>query len=103
VLDPTTVNSDSVEDLPGIELTHRRFDPEAASNTYGIHAGDKVRILGVPVGKIDRIEPQPQRVKLTLWFDDKYTRQAGANAAIPSPSLVAVRNAGPGPLDDPCG
>ncbi len=29
------------------------------ANTNGLFAGDEVRILGVPVGKIDTIEPQP--------------------------------------------
>ena len=39
-------------------------------NSNGIFAGDEVRILGVPVGKIDTIEPQPQRAKITFWVDD---------------------------------
>jgi phospholipid/cholesterol/gamma-HCH transport system substrate-binding protein len=60
-------------------------------NSNGIFVGDEVRILGVPVGKIDKIEPQPQRVKISFWFDDKYKVPADANAAILSPSLVTSR------------
>jgi phospholipid/cholesterol/gamma-HCH transport system substrate-binding protein len=60
-------------------------------NSNGIFAGDEVRILGVPVGKIDKIEPQPQQVKISFWFDDKYKVPAGADAAILSPSLVTSR------------
>jgi phospholipid/cholesterol/gamma-HCH transport system substrate-binding protein len=60
-------------------------------NSNGIYAGDEVRILGVPVGKIDKIEPQPQRAKITFWYDSKYRVPADAKAAILSPSLVAVR------------
>jgi len=78
------------------------------ANSNGIYAGDEVRILGVPVGKIDKIEPQPQRAKITFWYDSKYTVPADAKAVILSPSLVAVRaiqltpayTAGPALQDD---
>ncbi|MCX2933680.1 virulence factor Mce family protein [Mycobacterium sp. CVI_P3] len=61
------------------------------ANSDGIYAGDEVRILGVPVGRIDRIEPQPHRAKITFWYDGSYQVPADAKAAILSPSLVAVR------------
>jgi phospholipid/cholesterol/gamma-HCH transport system substrate-binding protein len=57
----------------------------------GIYPGDDVRIMGVPVGKIESIEPQPQRVKITFWFDDKYKVPADAMAVVLSPSLVTAR------------
>jgi len=60
-------------------------------NSNGIFAGDEVRVLGVPVGKIDSIEPQPQRVKISFWYDTKYKVPADAKAAILSPSLVTSR------------
>ncbi|BBX27700.1 MCE family protein [Mycolicibacterium alvei] len=60
-------------------------------NSNGIFVGDEVRILGVPVGKIERIEPQPDRAKITFWFDDRYPVPARANAVILSPSLVTAR------------
>ncbi|HEY0227791.1 MAG TPA: MlaD family protein, partial [Mycobacterium sp.] len=41
-------------------------------NSNGIYAGDDVVILGVPVGKIEKIEPQPDRVKVSFWYDNKY-------------------------------
>ena len=49
-------------------------------NSNGIFAGDEVRILGVPVGKIDKIEPEPDRVKITFWYDGKYKVPADAKA-----------------------
>jgi phospholipid/cholesterol/gamma-HCH transport system substrate-binding protein len=61
------------------------------SNSNGIFAGDEVRILGVPVGKIDSIEPQPQRVRISFWYSTKYKVPADAKAAILSPSLVTSR------------
>lgn len=60
-------------------------------NSNGIFVGDEIRILGVPVGKIDKIEPQPQRVKISFWVDGKYEVPADARAAILSPSLVTSR------------
>lgn len=60
-------------------------------NTNGMFTGDEVRILGVPVGKITSIEPQPDQVKVQMWFDDKYRIPADAGAAILAPSLVTAR------------
>ncbi|MDT5091409.1 MAG: phospholipid/cholesterol/gamma-HCH transport system substrate-binding protein [Mycobacterium sp.] len=60
-------------------------------NSTGLFAGDDVRILGVPVGKVDKIEPEPERVKISFWFDQKYKVPADAKAAILSPQLVTGR------------
>ena len=61
------------------------------ANSNGIFVGDEVRILGVPVGKIDKIEPQIQRVKITFWYDAKYRVPADAKAVILSPAIVTAR------------
>ncbi|SBS79085.1 Virulence factor Mce family protein [uncultured Mycobacterium sp.] len=61
------------------------------ANTNGLFVGDEVRLLGVPVGKIDSIEPQPQRVKVQFWVDRKYPVPADAKAVVLSPSLVTSR------------
>jgi phospholipid/cholesterol/gamma-HCH transport system substrate-binding protein len=60
-------------------------------NTNGMYPGDEVRILGVPVGKIASIEPQPLQAKVTFWIDAKYKVPAGAKAVILSPTLVTAR------------
>ncbi|MDT5096918.1 MAG: phospholipid/cholesterol/gamma-HCH transport system substrate-binding protein [Mycobacterium sp.] len=60
-------------------------------NSTGVFAGDDVRILGVPVGKVEKIEPQPQRVKISFWFDRKFKVPANVNAVILSPQLVTGR------------
>ena len=60
-------------------------------NSNGIFEGDDVVILGVPVGRIERIEPEPERVKISFWFDSKHKVPAEANAAILSPMLVTSR------------
>lgn len=60
-------------------------------NSSGLFPGDDVRIRGVPVGRIERIEPQPLRSKITFWFDRKFKVPADAKAAILSPQLVTGR------------
>ena len=70
---------------------NRRHVVAYFANSTGIFVGDEVRILGVPVGKIDTIEPQPQRVKITFWYDAKYPVPADAKAVILAPSLVTSR------------
>ncbi len=60
-------------------------------NSNGIFVGDVVSILGVPVGKIDKIEPQTEHVKISFWVEDKYRVPADAKAVILSPSLVTAR------------
>ncbi|WP_156688440.1 MCE family protein [Mycobacterium sp. Marseille-P9652] len=60
-------------------------------NSNGIFVGDEVRILGVAVGRIDRIEPQPERVKITFSYEARYHVPADAKAVILSPSLVTSR------------
>lgn len=60
-------------------------------NSTGLFPGDEVRIRGVPVGKVEKIEPEPLRSKITFWFDRKYKVPADAVAAILSPQLITGR------------
>ena len=77
-----------MQGLAGISRTHIVAYFE---NTNGMFKGDEVRILGVPVGSIDTIEPQPDRVKVTFWVDDQYKVPADAKAVILSPQLITSR------------
>lgn len=60
-------------------------------NSNGVFAGDDVLILGVPVGKIEKIEPQPLQAKITFWFDANYQVPADVRAVVLSPQLVTGR------------
>ncbi len=60
-------------------------------NSNGIFVGDDVVVLGVKVGQIDTIEPQPDRARITFWVDDKYPVPADAGAAILSTKLITSR------------
>jgi phospholipid/cholesterol/gamma-HCH transport system substrate-binding protein len=61
------------------------------ANSNGIFPGDEVRVLGVPIGKIDSITPEATRVKISFWYDSQYPVPADAKAVVLSPSLVTSR------------
>ncbi|ORA19943.1 mammalian cell entry protein [Mycobacterium arosiense ATCC BAA-1401 = DSM 45069] len=62
------------------------------ANSTGLYGGDDVVILGVRVGKVEKIEPLPDGVKISFWYDDKYKVPVDAKAVILSPSLVTPRS-----------
>ncbi|MDG4668135.1 MCE family protein [Mycobacterium sp. 236(2023)] len=74
-----------------IDTQQRNYVTAYFDNSKGIFAGDDVRIRGVNVGKIDTIEPQGTRVKISFWFDAHYPVPADAKAVILSPTLVTSR------------
>jgi len=84
--------------VAGVVVAMRAADEEARTtvvayfdNSNGVFPGDDVRIRGVPVGKVLKIEPEPLRSKISFWFDRKYKVPADATAAILSPQLVTGR------------
>jgi phospholipid/cholesterol/gamma-HCH transport system substrate-binding protein len=60
-------------------------------NANGIYAGDEVRVLGVPVGRIDKITPERDRVRIEFHYDHDVKVPADAGAVIVAPSLVSSR------------
>lgn len=60
-------------------------------DTLALYAGDKVQIMGVKVGAIDKIEPAGDKMRVTFHFSSKYKVPANATASILNPSLVASR------------
>ncbi|MBE1551750.1 phospholipid/cholesterol/gamma-HCH transport system substrate-binding protein [Mycobacterium sp. OAS707] len=61
------------------------------ANSNGVFVGDDVRIRGVNVGTIDKIQPEPDRVKISFWIDDSIKVPADVKAVILSPTLVTAR------------
>ncbi len=61
------------------------------TSAVGLYPGDQVRILGVPVGSIDRIEPRPSDVKITMSVSGDVKIPKDAQAVIMSPNLVSAR------------
>jgi phospholipid/cholesterol/gamma-HCH transport system substrate-binding protein len=60
-------------------------------SAVGLYPGDTVRIVGVPVGAIESIEPQPQAVKITMSVKDGVKIPADAQAIIMAPNIVSAR------------
>lgn len=67
----------------GLSITFR--------NSAGLYVGDRVMILGVPVGTVDAISPGPDGVHVDVTVDDGYSVPADVQAAIIAPTLVSGR------------
>jgi virulence factor Mce-like protein len=59
--------------------------------TIGLYEQSDVRILGVRVGQVTRIEPDGDGVRVEIEYDDKYDIPADAQALVVAPSIVADR------------
>jgi phospholipid/cholesterol/gamma-HCH transport system substrate-binding protein len=56
-----------------------------------LYPGDRVQIMGLQVGSIDKIQPSGDKMKVTLHYQNKYKVPANASAVILNPTLVASR------------
>jgi len=61
------------------------------TSAVGLYPGDQVRIVGVPVGRIESIQPRASDVKITMSVDRDVKVPPNARAVIMSPNLVAAR------------
>jgi phospholipid/cholesterol/gamma-HCH transport system substrate-binding protein len=61
------------------------------ANAVGLYPGDDVRVMGVPVGRIDKIEPRDGDVKITMSVHHGVQIPADARAVIMAPNLVSAR------------
>jgi phospholipid/cholesterol/gamma-HCH transport system substrate-binding protein len=61
------------------------------TSAVGLYPGDQIRVLGVPVGKIESIEPRAEDVKITMSVDRDVKIPQDAKAVIMAPNLVAAR------------
>jgi phospholipid/cholesterol/gamma-HCH transport system substrate-binding protein len=63
------------------------YFPEANA----LYPGDRVQIMGLAVGAIDKIQPSGDKMKVTFHYQNKYKVPANASAVILNPTLVASR------------
>ena len=63
-----------------------RFD-----RTVGLYEQSDVRILGVKVGQVTKIDPQGDGVLVEFEYDEKYKIPADASALVVAPSIVSDR------------
>lgn len=61
------------------------------ASVTSVYPHDKVRILGVEVGTIDKITAEHGKVRVDFSFDGSYDLPANVRAAVVSPTLVATR------------
>ncbi|WP_433329406.1 MCE family protein [Spirillospora sp. CA-294931] len=61
------------------------------TKTVGLYAGADVRILGIKVGKVTKVTPVGDAVKVQMKYEAKYKVPADAQAVIVNQSLVADR------------
>ena len=59
--------------------------------TIGVYPGSSVRVLGVPVGKVNTVQPEGTQVKVTMTIDSGVPVPAGARAVVVSASVVSDR------------
>lgn len=64
------------------------YIPEANA----LYAGDRVQIMGVRVGSVDKIEPAGNQMRVTFHYNNKYKVPANAKVVILNPTLVASRS-----------
>ncbi|MDR7255578.1 virulence factor Mce-like protein [Nocardioides sp. BE266] len=59
--------------------------------TISVYEGSDVRVLGVPVGTVTRVEPTGTDVTVTMTYDDTVKLPSDARAVIIAPSVVGDR------------
>lgn len=59
--------------------------------TVSLYKGSDVKILGIPVGKVDSVTPMGTKVRVKISYDAQYKIPADAKAAVISPSIVGDR------------
>ena len=59
--------------------------------TISIYEGSEVRVLGVPIGQVETVEPSGTDVVVTMTYDSEVELPADAKAAIVAPSIVGDR------------
>ena len=60
--------------------------------TISVYEGSDVRVLGVPVGTVTRVEPTGTDVTVTMTYDGEVRLPADARAVIIAPSVVGDRD-----------
>jgi phospholipid/cholesterol/gamma-HCH transport system substrate-binding protein len=70
---------------------HQKTVTAEFPRTVSLYQGSDVRVLGVPVGKVDSVTPSGTQVVVTMHYDSDVQIPADAKAVIVSPSIVGDR------------
>ena len=69
----------------------RKYLTASFPRTVSLYEGSEVRVLGVPVGKVEKVEPAGDTVTVKMYYDAKVDVPADAQAVIIAPSVVGDR------------
>jgi phospholipid/cholesterol/gamma-HCH transport system substrate-binding protein len=61
------------------------------TETIGVYPGSTVRVLGVPVGTVNSVQPDGTGVRVTMTVNSGVAVPASADAVVVAPSVVADR------------
>ncbi len=61
------------------------------AESIGVYPGSTVRVLGVPVGTVDSVQPEGSRIKVTMTLGHGIAVPARVSAVVIAPSVVADR------------
>ena len=61
------------------------------ASAVGLYPGDDVRVVGVPVGRIESIEPRTDDVKITMTVNKGVQLPADVHAVMMAPNIVSAR------------
>jgi phospholipid/cholesterol/gamma-HCH transport system substrate-binding protein len=61
------------------------------ASAVGLYPGDDVRVVGVPVGRVESIEPRAENVKITMTVNNDVPLPADAHAVLMAPNIVSAR------------
>jgi phospholipid/cholesterol/gamma-HCH transport system substrate-binding protein len=69
----------------------KRYITVDFQQTNSVYKGSDVKVLGVPVGKVEKLTPRGNVVRVRIAYDSKYRLPTNVKAVVVSPSIVGDR------------
>ncbi|MCW2752281.1 MAG: virulence factor Mce, partial [Aeromicrobium sp.] len=70
---------------------NKRYVTVDFEQTNSVYKGSDVKVLGVPIGKVDKLTPRGNVVRVRIAYDSKYRLPTDVKAVVVSPSIVGDR------------
>jgi phospholipid/cholesterol/gamma-HCH transport system substrate-binding protein len=70
---------------------NKRYVTVDFQQTNSVYKGSDVKVLGVPIGKVDKLTPRGNVVRVRIAYDSKYRLPPNVKAVVVSPSIVGDR------------
>jgi phospholipid/cholesterol/gamma-HCH transport system substrate-binding protein len=69
----------------------KRYVTVDFEQTNSVYKGSDVKVLGVPIGKVDKLTPRGNVVRVRIAYNSKYRLPTNVKAVVVSPSIVGDR------------